>query len=207
MMAESKKKNLTPELQIDFLTGPLGYRLKHRAKEILTKAVGIKGNYRPTVIDATAGLGRDAVLLAHCGCSVVMLERSPVVAGLLADALGRLNATLPDDKKFALSLVQTDAKIYLQQLAEQDQPDVIYLDPMYPHRTKSALVKKEMRQLREIVGDDTDSQALLEIALKRAKNRIVVKRPRLAPTLSDLKPSFVITGKTQRFDVYLASSF
>lgn len=203
-MPKLLKKLSTKPLKIDFLTGAIGYRQQHshRGNELLAKAVGIKANYKPTVIDATAGLGTDAFVLACLGCKVIMLERSPIIAKLLEDALHRLTEQPSFKKKIALTLFHCDAKKYLAELKTDERPDVIYLDPMFPQRTKSALVKKELRQLREIVGDDEDSKELLPLALRTTGKRVVVKRPRLAETLTELKPDFVITGKTQRFDVY-----
>lgn len=191
-------------LEINFLTGELGYRLTHSSikKELLAKAIGIKGNYHPSVIDATAGLGRDAFLLAYLGCNVIALERSPIIAEQLQTALQHALQNPKLTKPISLSFINADAKNYLTTLKITEQPEVIYLDPMYPERSKSALVKQEMRLLRDIVGDDYDSAELLEIALTRALKRVVVKRPRLAPTLTALKPDFVIAGKSQRFDVY-----
>ncbi len=196
-------------LQIDFLTGPLGYRQRHShvGNEQLAKAVGIKGNYKPSILDATAGLGRDAFILACLGCPVIMLERSKVVAELLEDALQRLKTDPTFDRKISLQLFHLAAEQYFAELKEENRPDVVYLDPMFPHRTKSALVKKEMRLLREIVGDDEDATRLLGIALKAARKRVVVKRATRAPTLTVLKPNFVITGKAQRFDVYLTANY
>lgn len=192
---------MTEPLYINFLAGKIGYRRRHShtGNELLAKAIGIKGDYKPTVIDATAGLGRDAVIMAHLGCQVTMLERSPAVAILLEEALKKALLEL----KIVLSLIQVDAKEYLLHLKSTDYPDVIYLDPMYPERKKSALVKKEMRILREIVGDDKDASDLLKVALHHARKRIVVKRAKTAPCLADLKPNFIIKGSQQRFDVYL----
>lgn len=82
-------------------------------------------------------------------------------------------------------------------------PAVVYLDPMYPHRSKSALVKKEMRILRILVGDDEDSAKLLTSALQVANKRVVVKRPAYAPPLTGLEPNLVFKTKNNRFDVYL----
>lgn len=192
---------------IDFLTGKFGYRHRHahRGNELLAKVVGIKGHYKPLVIDATAGLGRDGFLLACLGCQVTMLERSPQIAALLKDALHRVQTApdFADDLK--ITLINVDAINYLQKLTAAEYPDVIYLDPMHPPRSKSALVKKEMRILREVVGDDNDATTLLQTALTRAKKRVVVKRPRLSPPLGDIKPSFIISGKQQRFDIYQTS--
>ncbi len=165
-----------------------------RAKDLIAKAVGVKGVYRPTVIDATAGLGQDAFVLASYGCEVVMLERSPVIAELLRDGLGRAHnlETLSN-----LQLHHGDAKSLLPTL----QAEVVYLDPMYPDLGKSAAKRKEMRLFRELVGDDTDVTELFEVALEIASKRVVVKRPLKAPEL--MKPSFSLSGKTIRFDVYL----
>lgn len=194
-------------IHIDFLSGKFGYRLQRSraGNELLAKAVGIKGNHKPSVIDATAGLGQDGVVLAKLGCDVTLIERSPIIHALLQDALER---ALKDPRFSGLSikLIHNDANTYLSQLNDVQKPDVIYIDPMYPHRTKSALVKKEMRALREIVGDDEDSTLLLQTARTKAKLRVVVKRPRLAAPLGELKPNFCIEGKTQRFDVYIQNS-
>lgn len=191
-------------LFIDFLSGKMGYRLaRDRAKhELIARAVGYKSDTKLKIIDVTAGLGRDGFILATVGCDVLMLERSPLLIVLLEDGLRRAQQD-PDFTQLSLQLVQTDAISYLQQLNKIDYPDVIYVDPMYPGRNKSALVKKELRYLRDLVGEDQDSPALLEIALKTAKKRVVVKRPRLAPALTAKQPDFSLTASSTRFDVYL----
>ncbi len=191
-------------LFVDFLSGKMGYRLaRDRAKhELIARAVGYKPNTKLKIIDATAGLGRDGFILAVLGCEVLMLERSPLLVILLEDGLCRAQQN-PDFKQLDLQLKRIDAINYLQQLNENDYPDVIYLDPMYPERNKSALVKKELRYLRDLVGEDQDSQQLLELALKKVKKRVVVKRSRLAPTLTSRQPDFSLTASSTRFDIYL----
>ncbi len=191
-------------IYIDFLSSAMQYRRARvgRNNELLAKAVGIKSNYRPTIIDATAGLGGDAFILACLGCKVQMVERSSIIAALLQDGIERL---LADDKfkDLSFSLINADAVVYLQQLEPQNYPDVVYLDPMYPEKNKTALPKKEMIFLRAIVGDDLDADGLLQAALAVAQKRVVVKRHRHAPELAGKKPSHVINGRSQRFDVYL----
>lgn len=195
-------------LELDILKGSFAYRIKQSraSNELLAKAVGIKGSYKPTIIDATAGLGRDSLILAYLGCPVLMIERSEKIFAMLEKSLENIRTEPSLHKKMHVQLFYGDAIDYLSELNSSDYPDVIYLDPMFPERRKSALVKKEMRLLREIVGEDPDAPTLLAIALKRAKKRVVVKRPRLAPTLGNLEPSFVIKGKAQRFDVYLIAN-
>lgn len=188
----------TKPLVIDFLAGKNAWRQKVGGRELLVKAVGIKGTYKPSVIDATAGLGRDAFVLANSGCHVTMLERSPIMGILLQDGLERFQAVQPLEN---LQLVQQDALRYLAN-SEMVKPDVIYLDPMYPHRTKTALVKKEMRILRALVGGDQDAAKLCQVALQVAQKRVVVKRPRIAEPLI-AKPDIVFAGSSSRFDVYL----
>ncbi|MBF3116629.1 class I SAM-dependent methyltransferase, partial [Pseudomonas aeruginosa] len=83
-----------------------------------------------------------------------------------------------------------------------EAPQVIYLDPMFPHRDKSALVKKEMRLFRPLVGDDLDAPALLQAALALASHRVVVKRPRKAPIIEGPKPGYSLEGKSSRYDIY-----
>ena len=187
---------------VDLAGGRLGYRGPRVSarKEPLARAVGIKGGHRPHVVDATAGLGRDAFILALLGCKVTLLERHPVIAALLADGLDRATRE-PELAEAAgrMNLVRGDATHWLA-----DHPcDVVTLDPMYPHRDKSALVKKEMRAFRAVVGDDEDAAQVLEAFLQAARERVVVKRPVRAEPLGGQAPDFQIPGSSTRFDVYL----
>ncbi len=179
-------------IYVDFET--LAKRPK-QGKDLLAKAVGIKGNYYPTIVDATAGLGQDAFMLVNYGCQVTMIERSPVIAALLQDGLERAKDL---EGVSRLRLISGDA---IKIMPELDKPDVVYLDPMYPESGKTAAKRKEMRLFRELVGEDLDIEELLEVALNTAKKRIVLKRPLKARTL--LKPNTIYKGSTVRFDVYL----
>lgn len=199
-------KDAPGPVYVDFVAGALGFRARHgsRNKEPLARAVGLKGATLPTVLDATAGLGRDAFILAALGCQVSLVERSTVIAALLRDGLERALAhhdTCAVARRMQLRV--GDAAAIIEHLSEAERPDVIYLDPMYPHRSKSALVKKEMRMLRALVGEDLDAPKLLESALHAARKRVVVKRPRLAAGLPGIAPSYALHGSTTRFDIYL----
>lgn len=197
-------KNLKP-LFVDFKAKPILQRLcKSKGRsELIAKAVGIKGNFRPTIIDTTAGLGEDAVVLAHLGCFVEMLERSPIVCALLEDGLKREKRD-PAPWLNNLTLTFIDAKQFLQnQLMLGLFVDVVYLDPMFPLRLKSALVKKEMRILKQVVGQDEDAKELFMLAKQCARKRVVVKRPKLAGYLTEEQPTVIFSAKTSRFDVYL----
>lgn len=194
-------------LYVDFAGGALAYRRRRGGgrNQPLGRAVGLKPGYNPRILDATAGLGRDAFILASLGCQVHLLERSPVVAALLRDGLRR---ALLDPEAGAIvsarmTLTVADTLDYLENLSAAEQPDVIYLDPMYPEREKSALVKKEMRLFRAIVGEDLDTPALLALSLMRARKRVVVKRARHAPPIEGPTRSLLIDGSSTRFDVYL----
>lgn len=199
---------MTKELNdyVDFTKGSLDYRRRNGGgrKQALAKAIGLKHGANPTVVDATAGLGRDAFILASLGCKVHMLERSPIVAKSLYESLQRakLNSDVAPIIE-RLKLTNQDATNYLPKLCLTEDIDVIYLDPMYPHRKKSALVKQEMRLLRTIVGEDLDAAALLQAALEARCKRVVVKRPKVADHLDEHKPSFCIESKNTRYDVYL----
>lgn len=196
-----------------------------RAQEVV-KAVGFK-NSPWNILDATAGLGCDASLLALVGCQVTAIERNPIVAALLRDGLQRAAAaekiewppdvsasesasaapssgsqTAADHWLHRLALIESDAIQYIHQLPPESRPDVIYLDPMFPHRTKSALVKKEMRLCRAVAGDDPDAPALLEAALAVARRRVVVKRAAHAPEIAGPAPSLIRKGKAVRYDIY-----
>jgi len=198
--------NLPGPVYVDFTGGALDYRRRFGGgrKQPLGRAVGLKANLTPTVFDATAGLGRDAFILACLGCKVHLFERSPIVGALLEDGLyrGMADPAIGALIRSRMTLTTGDSRELLREL-RHGKPEVIYLDPMYPHRAKSALVKKEMRILRALVGDDQDSPDLLRMALQHAQKRVVVKRPKTATSIEGPRPSISISSKNSRFDVYL----
>lgn len=151
-------------------------------------------------IDATAGWGRDAALLASFGAEVLMLEKNPIVAALLADAL--LQQDAESKTKLQLSLLPVNACDYLENLKPSDYPDIIYIDPMHPERSKSALVKKDMQVLQTLVGSQKDALELIQVAISRVKDKVVVKWPENAPAL--LPTPHAIHGRTVRFDLYFS---
>ena len=191
-------------LIVDFVGGAVGHRLRFgggRGQD-LPKAMGFKNGKTPTVIDATAGLGRDAFLLASLGAEVTLIERSPDMHALLADGMARAQA---EGAEFAeiiarMTLLHGDAKNLIPTLGA----DAILIDPMHPPRKNSALVKKELRQVREIVGTDDDAPALLRVALEHAKHRVVLKWPAKGDAIDAPRPwSHQIIGKSTRYDVWM----
>ncbi|EQM69279.1 class I SAM-dependent methyltransferase [Pseudomonas sp. PDM13] len=191
-------------VRVDFVEGAAAHRRQFGggAGQMIAKAVGVQPGIRPQVLDATAGLGRDAFVLASLGCEMDLIERQPLVAALLEDGLARAAG---DGEVAAIATrmrLHTGNAIELMQGWQGEAPQVIYLDPMFPHRDKSALVKKEMRLFRPLVGDDLDAPALLAAALALASHRVVVKRPRKAPIIEGAKPSYALEGKSSRYDIY-----
>lgn len=187
---------------INFQDKKMLFRLNQLSlrKELLAKALGIKPSDNRVIVDATAGLGRDSFVLAALGFQITSLEKSPIVFALLQDALVRAKY----DKHLQhiverICLVQTEASHWLRDKIA----DVIYLDPMFPLRRKTASVKKEMVILQNLLGKSSNEQELLECAIACARLRVVVKRPRLAPNIADKVPNYAIFGKTSRFDIYL----
>lgn len=150
-------------------------------------------------------MGKDAFVFASLGATVILMERSPISAALLSDALQR--ASLNEDISEIInrmSFIYGDARLLGTDrgIELNEQPDVIYLDPMFPHRKKSALVKKEMLAFQSLIGDDNDSDELLNVCRQAAKKRVVVKRPIKAPYLDNQKPSLSMNMKKHRFDIY-----
>ncbi|WP_367681692.1 class I SAM-dependent methyltransferase [Buchnera aphidicola] len=188
---------------IDFANKKMVYRIKSclLKKEAIRKAVGIKDNYHPNVLDATAGLGKDAFILAALGCQVCMIERNPIIAALLDDALQRnyKNHTINTLLKKKMSLIY-DSSFNIIKILKL-KPDIIYLDPMYPISKKNT-VKKDMYFLRSLIGNDQDSEKLLKLSRKFSKKRVIVKRPRHANYLSGIKSTFSILSRKHRFDIY-----
>jgi 16S rRNA (guanine1516-N2)-methyltransferase len=191
-------------LRVDFLEGGAAHRRQFGggSGQMIAKAVGVQPGVRPRVLDATAGLGRDAFVLACLGCELQLIERQPLIGALLADGLARARADAEVRAIIERMHLQQGDAIELMRQWTGEPPQVIYLDPMFPHREKSALVKKEMRLFRPFVGDDLDAAALLEAALALATHRVVVKRPRKAPAIEGAKPGYSLEGKSSRYDIY-----
>lgn len=198
------QKTDASELFVDFVGGAVGHRFRsgEGRGQALAKAAGLTTGINPYIVDATAGLGRDAFLLASLGAHVTLIERSPKMHDLLADGLSRATA---EGGKYAetvarMTLLHGDSCMLLPQL----KPQVVLVDPMHPPRGNSALVKKEMRQIREIVGTDHDAENLMQVALEHAQNRVVLKWPLRAEPMAGLrKPSHQILGKSTRYDVFV----
>lgn len=197
-----------PPIEIDFLCREFVYLCKTSSQknQLIARAAGIKKGVRPWVLDATMGLGRDSYILACLGCKVWGIERHPVVFAELQRALkAAQQATELSHPIHRLHIQQGEAvTLMAQYLTDGTRPDVVLLDPMYPERRKSALNKKSMRVMHALVGADSDADALLSPARALATSRVIVKRPRHAETLRGEEPSFVVEGRSSRFDVYIA---
>lgn len=195
------------KLFIDFASASNNYRRQHGGGngQPIAKAVGIKTYGLPlSVIDATAGLGQDAFVLASLGCRITLIERNPQVAEALVDALQRGSQSDAIHEIIGrMNLYVGDAITILQNLPTDQYPDIVYLDPMFPERNKSSLVKQELRILKELVGADLDADKLLNLARHIARKRVVVKRPRIAPYLANVEPHASQVGKANRFDIYM----
>lgn len=191
---------------IDFNEGKAAHRRLYGGgrNQPLARAVGIKAGINPTIIDTTAGLGRDSFVLASLGCNVLLLERNPVIYELLNNGLQRAlnNPEINGSIIRNMQLIYSDAANYLQLLTKEQIPNTIYLDPMYPERNKSALVKKEMRYFHDIAGKDDDAVKILEKAIECRPKRTVVKRPKVALPLGEIKPAATIESKNTRYDIY-----
>ena len=199
-----ENKNWLP-FCIDFSSNKLITRLKQTGiHSDLAKAIGIKGNFKPKILDATAGLGRDSFILASLGCEIVMLERNKLIYFLLRNALDRSkNITAISSAIQRMTLLNQDSITYLKEDDIDKKFDVIYVDPMFPKNKKTRLVKKDMQIFREIVGDDLDSKTLFQNAIETNIKRIVVKRMLKDNYISNITPSFEIKGTVTRFDVYI----
>ncbi|WP_116364796.1 class I SAM-dependent methyltransferase [Parahaliea mediterranea] len=197
-------------VSVDFGGGRMRQRRRGGHNELLGKALGVGRKSPLRVLDATAGLGRDSFVLADLGCEVLLCERQPVVAALLGSALAQARGS-DDDWLCATAQRMQLAPGDARQLPASSLAgiDVIYLDPMFPHRGKSAAVKKDMALFQRLIGipeDETDSEALLQWALAQPVARVAVKRPLKAPPLAGGKPSHQIRGKAVRFDVHVLAA-
>ena len=191
-------------LKCSFIEGAILHRLKYGKGRghNLAKAVGMKSNKNRTIVDATAGLGYDSFILASLGANVTLIERSEKIHKLLQEGINEAKEYGGHISSIVnrMDLIFGDSKNIIPKLS----PEVILVDTMYNERKKSALVKNNMRLVREIVGSDLDQIELIKIALECAKNRVVVKQPRYSEPNDEIrKYSHQILGKTVRYDVYM----
>lgn len=208
--------NAPGPVMVDFSDPAMLYRRKGGQNELLGRAVGVKAHRQPQVFDATAGLGRDAFVLADLGCTVTLSERSPVLAWLLESAVSaalisqhqqvreaatRMRVTQGDSCEIMMADAEPHGSAKRDTASDSVHPQVIYLDPMFPEK-KSAAAKKDLALLQRLHADiDDTGEQLLSWALAQPVSRIVVKRPVKAPFLGQVKPSHSIAGKAVRFDV------
>lgn len=168
--------------------------------ELLVKAARLKNfDGVPLVVDATAGLGEDSILLAAAGFQVKLFERDQVIAALLEDALRRAGE-IPElaDIVGRMELFATDSVVALSNLSVF--PDVVLLDPMFPARQKSGLIKKKFQLLQKLERPCSEEEVLLQAALDSQPRKIVIKRPLKGPNLADRKPDYSLKGKAIRYD-------
>jgi 16S rRNA (guanine1516-N2)-methyltransferase len=188
-------------LRVDFAAPTLRYRRRAGHNELLGRAVGIAGRPGLAVIDATAGLGRDAFVLADLGAQVELCEREPVLAALLEDALRRAAGSDDPWLRDCVARMVLHPVPAEQRLLAGPAADVVYLDPMFPERTKSAAVGRDLALLQRLLPGGDDGAELARCALASGCARVVVKRPlRAVPLLP--RPHHDVRGKAVRFDVY-----
>ncbi len=171
--------------------------------ELILRAVKIKKEKENTwIIDATAGLGEDSLILASAGYNVIMYEKDPIIAALLADAMKRAEANpyLFDIVK-RMTLVNGDSIDAMKKLNQK--ADVILLDPMFPERNKSALIKKKFQLIHHLEAPCSNEEELLAAAFEAKPRKIVIKRPLKGGNLADRKPEYTIAGKAIRYDCFV----
>jgi 16S rRNA (guanine1516-N2)-methyltransferase len=191
-------------LRVDFVEGAVAHRLRFGGGrgQALAKAMGLRAGKTPMIIDATAGLGRDSFLLASLGAQVIMIERSEEMHMLLAQGMERAAREGGQFHEIIrrMTLLKGDAKDLIPELSGE----AILIDPMHPERKNSALVKQDLRQVRDIVGNDDDAGDLVRLAIKHALKRVVLKWPAKAKPIEGVqKCSHQIRGKTTRYDVFM----
>ena len=173
-------------------------RLQH---EMLVKAASSEKEGRKA-IDATAGMGEDAFLLAAQGYEVTLYEQNPVVAALLKDAIRRAKKNqILKDIAGRMKVVEADSVECMSKLL--DPVDVIYLDPMFPARQKSSLINKKLQLIQKLEPPCSEETDLFDAALKVGPSRIIVKRPLKSEYLAGREPSYTLKGKAIRYDCYV----
>lgn len=191
------------ELRGDFTRMIQRLRPSNLNREFLVKAGRIKNMTSPVALDATAGLGEDSLLLAAAGFRVHLFEYNPVIAALLQDSMER-GMEIPELQesilRMTLHIADSIQALRNPEEAIGEVPDLVLLDPMFPERQKSALVKKKFQLLQQLESPCMEEEELLHAALESGTGKILIKRPHKGPHLAGRKPSYSIAGKAIRYD-------
>jgi len=190
-------------LRGDFTANVSRLKRSNLERELLVKCAKLKDlDHSPVIIDATAGMGEDSLLLAASGFNVILYEYDPVIASLLEDSLRR--AAMDPFLKEIVSRMELHIESSIEAMKNlEHSPDVVLLDPMFPARTKSALVKKKFQLLQQLERPCSDENELFNAALQAKPRKIVIKRPLKGPFLAGIKPDYSLSGKAIRYDCIL----
>ncbi len=200
-MGRTRTEKDTP--QVDFTTGEVGFQVRARnaPHHPLVRAAKIGPGSGRKVVDATAGLGRDAFLIAAHGIEITAIERSPEMFRRLREALEHARAAGPEFAAIVerITLRQGDSRELLQQL----EPDIVFIDPMHPVEGRKARSGRDITLLRDVVGSDPDSAELIQAALAASRRRVIVKWPMRAGRIAGLPPpTFEVSGRSIRYHVF-----
>lgn len=196
-------------LEIDFFEGSLRHRRHFGGgrNQDLAKAVGLNRNPKLSILDATAGLGRDSFVMALIGANLRGNEKNELLATMLQWAHHRAQGSaLFDEDQELVQILERMSFRHRDSVADlgANEYDVVYLDPMFPERQKSAKVKKEMQILHQLLSDDeVDEKLLFSTCFAAARSRLVIKRPIKAPAFAEISPQHQVLGKTVRYDLYV----
>ena len=170
----------------------------------LLKACGVRKANRPSVLDATAGLGTDSFLLTAAGCCVEALEVNPIVYALLSDGIERYKQ-LGRQEQELISRLKIRNENFLNTKVGGERFQVVYLDPMFPAKSKTAQAKKDMAYVQNLIGKNSQSEKMFEVAKELAQERVVVKRAKSSPNITETQADITFKGSRSRFDVYLTN--
>ncbi|WP_139488871.1 class I SAM-dependent methyltransferase [Brevibacillus dissolubilis] len=128
------------------------------------------------VLDATLGLGADAIVFAHgVGESgrVVGCESKPLVAALTADGLRHYEIE-QTNLQSAMRRVEVISRHHLDVLRELPDGsfDVVYFDPMF---TATVEASSGIQPLRQFANESELTYEAVEQAMRVARRRVVLK--------------------------------
>lgn len=195
MLTDGKLK-----LCADFTTEKKRLKPNNLNGEMLVKAARIKGEAAGLrLLDATAGLGEDSLLLAAAGFLVDLYEYDEVIGALLEDAMNRAENDTDLAPVIARMTLHREDSIAAMKALDY-VPDVVLLDPMFPARSKSGMIKKKFQLMQQLESPCANEAMLLEAALSTGASKIVIKRPAKGPFLAGVKPSYSVDGNAIRYD-------
>lgn len=186
------------EIVNSFRSGSFTNRIKNFQREAhLKKAIGYGGESSKRILDCTGGLGHDAFILALLGQNVTVVDKNKGLCILFELALESLPQTSYFlEAKERITIINDNSASFIDKLLDYD---VVYIDPMFKDKGTAGR-SGVMSLISDYLDDFTD---VSDVLIRYKFNRMVIKRQKQFKQSGNGSPSFILSGKSINFHVFI----